>query len=386
MSRLKRIIFPLVLAMFLTIVVPVGASAMELPFDIQSKSALLLDFDTGTILYEKNPHEKLPMASITKIMTLLLAMEAIEDGKLKLDDTINVSEHAASMGGSTAFLAPGESFPVSTILETIIVASANDASVALAEKIYGSHEAFVEKMNQRAQELGMKNTNFANSTGLPAENHYSTAHDIALMSRKLLKHSLFFKWSTIWVDYIRDGETMLVNTNRLVRFYQNCDGIKTGYTTEAAHCISASAKRGNLRLIAIVLAAPTSNVRFAEAGKLMDHGFANYESISIVKKHQIIEKEVLITGGKKNAIKGLVADDLSILIKKGESKEFTRDIELSLPLQAPIEQGQKIGLLTVKKNEKAVGMVDIVADETVEVASAFDYFNKIFNSWLKKSE
>ncbi len=386
MNRLKRIIFPLVLAISLAIVAPTGALATELPFDIQSKSALLLDFDTGTILYEKNPHEKLPMASITKIMTILLGMEAIEDGRLKLDDTITVSEHAASMGGSTAFLSSGETFPVSTILETIIVASANDASVALAEKVYGSHEAFVEKMNQRAQELGMKNSHFVNSTGLPAENHYTTAYDIAMMSRELLKHSLFFKWSTIWVDYIRDGETMLVNTNRLVRFYQNCDGVKTGYTTEAAHCISASAKRGNLRLIAIVLAAPTSNVRFAEASKLMDHGFANYESISIVKKHQVIEKEVLISGGKRNAIKGLAADDLSILLQKGESKEFTRDIELSLPLQAPIEQGQKIGLLTVKKDEKTVGVTDIVADETVEVASVFDYFNRILSSWLKKPE
>jgi len=288
------------------------------------------------------------------------------------------------MGGSTVFLEAGETFPVSTILESVIVASANDGSVALAEKIYGSHELFVQKMNERAQQLGMKNTNFVNCTGLPAENHYSTAYDIALMSRELLKHQTFFKWSTIWMDYMRDGKTMLVNTNRLVRFYEGCDGVKTGYTQEAGHCVSATAKRGNLRLIAVILGAPTSQVRFSEASKLLDYGFANYESVLVVKKGQIVQNEIPVTGGKTTKIMGLAADNLSLLIGKGEPKEFTKDVQISAPLKAPIEKGKKIGELTVKRDGKEVGKVDIVAGESVEVAGVFDYFNRIFNSWLKK--
>ena len=390
MSTLKSAVICCLLAIIFTLM-PFGMAAAaaaqpvtELPFAIQAKAALLMDYDTGTVLYEKNAHQKLPMASITKIMTLLLAMEAIEDGRLKLDDPVHVSEHAASMGGSTVFLEAGETFPVSTILESVIVASANDGSVALAEKIYGSHELFVQKMNERAQQLGMKNTNFVNCTGLPAENHYSTAYDIALMSRELLKHQTFFKWSTIWMDYMRDGKTMLVNTNRLVRFYEGCDGVKTGYTQEAGHCVSATAKRGNLRLIAVILGAPTSQVRFSEASKLLDYGFANYESVLVVKKGQIVQNEIPVTGGKTTKIMGLAVDNLSLLIGKGEPKEFTKDVQISAPLKAPIEKGQKIGELTVKRDGKEVGKVDIVAGESVEVAGVFDYFNRIFNSWLKK--
>jgi len=358
--------------------------ATELPFNIQAKAALLMDYETGTVLYEKNAHQKLPVASITKIMTLLLAMEAIEEGRLKLDDPVHVSPYAASMGGSTVFLEAGETFPVSTILESIIVASANDGSVALAEKIYGSHELFVQKMNERAQQLGMKNTNFVNCTGLPAENHYTTAYDVALMSRELLKHPLFFKWSTIWLDYMRDGKTMLVNTNRLIRFYEGCDGIKTGYTQEAGHCISATAKRGNLRLIAVILGAPTSQIRFNEARKLLDYGFANYESIMVVRKGQIVQNEIPVTGGKTSRIMGVAADNLSLLLTKGDSKEFAKEVQISAPLKAPIREGQKIGVLTVKKDGKEVGKVDILAGESVEVAGVFDYFNRIFNNWLRR--
>ncbi|MBM7581316.1 D-alanyl-D-alanine carboxypeptidase (penicillin-binding protein 5/6) [Caldicoprobacter guelmensis] len=367
---------------------PFGVAAAqpvaELPFAIQSKAALLMDYETGTVLYEKNAHETLPMASITKIMTLLLAMEAIEDGRLKLDDPVHVSEYAASMGGSTVFLAPGETFPVSTILESVIVASANDGSVALAEKIYGSHELFVQKMNERAQQLGMKNTHFVNCTGLPAQNHYTTAYDVALMSRELLKHPLFFKWSTIWLDYMRDGKTMLVNTNKLVRFYQGCDGIKTGYTEQAGHCISATAKRGNLRLIAVILGAPTSQIRFSEASKLLDFGFANYESVLVIKKGQIVHNEIPVTGGRVSRIMGLAADNLSMLVSKGASKEFTKEVQISSPLRAPIKQGQKVGVLVVKQDGQEIGRVDVVASDSVEVAGVFDYFRKIFNNWLKR--
>ncbi|MFS8501613.1 MAG: D-alanyl-D-alanine carboxypeptidase family protein [Caldicoprobacter sp.] len=388
MSTLKRaVVCWLLTAIF--VIMPFGVAvaaqpATELPFNIQAKAALLMDYETGTVLYEKNAHQKLPVASITKIMTLLLAMEAIEEGRLKLDDPVHVSPYAASMGGSTVFLEAGETFPVSTILESIIVASANDGSVALAEKIYGSHELFVQKMNERAQQLGMKNTNFVNCTGLPAENHYTTAYDVALMSRELLKHPLFFKWSTIWLDYMRDGKTMLVNTNRLIRFYEGCDGIKTGYTQEAGHCISATAKRGNLRLIAVILGAPTSQIRFNEARKLLDYGFANYESIMVVRKGQIVQNEIPVTGGKTSRIMGVAADNLSLLLTKGDSKEFAKEVQISAPLKAPVREGQKIGILTVKKDGKEVGKVDILAGESVEVAGVFDYFNRIFNNWLRR--
>lgn len=388
MSTLKRAVVCWLLTAIFAIM-PFGVAvaaqpATELPFNIQAKAALLMDYETGTVLYEKNAHQKLPVASITKIMTLLLAMEAIEEGRLKLDDPVHVSPYAASMGGSTVFLEAGETFPVSTILESIIVASANDGSVALAEKIYGSHELFVQKMNERAQQLGMKNTNFVNCTGLPAENHYTTAYDVALMSRELLKHPLFFKWSTIWLDYMRDGKTMLVNTNRLIRFYEGCDGIKTGYTQEAGHCISATAKRGNLRLIAVILGAPTSQIRFNEARKLLDYGFANYESVMVVRKGQIVQNEIPVTGGKTSRIMGVAADNLSLLLTKGDSKEFAKEVQISAPLKAPIREGQKIGVLTVKKDGKEVGKVDILAGESVEVAGVFDYFNRIFNNWLRR--
>jgi len=366
----------------------VPASADEAPFKLQSKSALLMDYDTGTVLYEKNIHEKLPIASITKIMTILLGLEAIDDGIIKLDDKILVSEHAASMGGSQVFLAPGENISVDSIMKAIIVASGNDASVALAEKIAGTEEVFVQRMNQKAKELGMNNTNFVNCHGLPAANHHSTAYDIALMSRELLKHPLFFRWSTIWLDYLEEAKnnTMLANTNRLIRFYDGADGIKTGSTSEAGYCIAATAKRGNMRLISVILAAPSTNIRFAEAGKLLDYGFANYESLSLVKEGQIIEKDIKVLGGKESSINGLASKDLSLLIRKGESKEYEKKVILEEGLKAPIKKGDKIGELVVEQDGRLVGAVDIVADRAVNKASIFDYFSKIFNTWLRKKE
>lgn len=376
----------LVLAIMLTF--PINVYADEPPFDINAKSALLMDYETGTILYQKNIHEKLPMASITKIMTLLLAMEALEEGRLHLEDEVPVSEYAASMGGSQVFLYPGEKLPVSAILKAIIVASANDASVALAEKISGTHQAFVKKMNERAAELGMENTNFENCTGLPAENHYSTAYDIAIMSRELIKYPLFFEWSTIWLDNLVEckNNTELTNTNRLVRFYDGCDGIKTGSTSEALYCISATAKRGNLRLISIIMAAPTSKVRFAEAAKLLDYGFANYDSVPIVKKDQIVEKDVEISGGKEKQINGIAAQDFAMLLGKEESKNFDIKTELQSPIKAPIDKGQKIGVLTIEKDGKVIGTVDILSDREVQSANVYDYFKNIINQWIQKSK
>lgn len=359
----------------------------KLPFDIQSKSALLLDFDSGEIIYEKNSDEKLPIASITKIMTILLALESIEEGLISGNDDIYVSSYAQSMGGSTAFLEEGEIFPVSTILKAIIVASANDASVAIAEKISGSHEGFVHKMNQRAKELGMENTHFVNCTGLPDENHYSTARDVAIMSRELLKQPLFFKWSTIWLDEMRDGRTMLKNTNNLVRFYEGCDGIKTGYTKEAMHCISATAKRNNLRLIAIILASPTSKLRFEEASKLLDYGFANYDSVKLFTKGQIIDEagEIRVTGGKTDTLKAVASDDFSVLLKKDSSKDFEFILDIPEVVRAPVEKGEEIGTLKIVRQGNTIGEIGVEAEKDIGVANLFDIFNKILNGWLKKS-
>jgi D-alanyl-D-alanine carboxypeptidase (penicillin-binding protein 5/6) len=360
--------------------------AEPLPFNVQAKSAILMDYDTGTILYEKNPHEKLPVASLTKIMTILLALEAIDEGRLKLDDKVVISEYAASMGGSQVFLSPGEELTVDALLKAIVVASANDASVAIGEKIAGANEVFVQRMNDRARALGMKNTNFVNSTGLPAENGYSTAYDVAIMSRALLNHPLFFRWSTIWTDTLEEckNKTDLANTNRLVRFYDGADGIKTGSTNDAKYCISATAKRGNLRLLSIILGAPSTQVRFAEAGKLMDYGFANYESVPILKKGQVIQKDVYVNGGKESIVNGIASKDIAFLIKSGASREFDKTIEMDENIKAPLTAGEKIGTLTITQNGKVMESMDIVADREVKKANIFDYFVKIFNSWIRK--
>lgn len=367
---------------------PANIFAEEMPFEVESKSALLMDYDTGIILYEKNPHEKLPIASITKVMTILLALDAIEDGRIGLDDEVTVSEYAASMGGSQVFLAPGEKLPVSAILKAIIVASGNDASVAIAEKISGTIETFVDNMNKKAKELGMENTNFSNCTGLSDEDNYSTAYDISIMSRELLKYPLFFKWSTIWLENLKEAKnnTELTNTNRLVRFYDGCDGIKTGFTKTALHGITASAKRGNLRLISIILAAPTSQVRFNEASKLMDYGFANYEAVPLIKKDELVEKNVAITGGKERELSGLASDDFSMLQKKGQSDEYDIKKIIEQPIKAPIKEGQKIGSILIQKDGQDINSLDILADRDVEIANIYDYFKEIIRNWSSKTE
>jgi D-alanyl-D-alanine carboxypeptidase (penicillin-binding protein 5/6) len=360
-----------------------SVAAAQPDIDLKARSALLMDWTTGTVLFEKNSHQKLPMASITKIMTVLLTLEAIERGDVSLEDPVEVSRYAAGMGGSTVFLAKGEVFPVSTLLKAVVMASANDASVALAEKLAGSHQAFVERMNERAKQLGMKDTNFKNSTGLPAEGQASTAYDIALMSSQLLRHPLFFKWSTIWLDYMRDEKTMIVNTNRLVRFYDGCDGIKTGFTSEAGHCVAATAIRGNMRLISIIMSAPNSKIRFAEAAKLLDYGFANYKLLTVVQNGQVIRQGVSVLGGKETKVDGVVAKDVSLLFKTGEKQDVEQEVQLETKLYAPIQKGQKIGNISIVKDGKSIAQTDIIADRDVEVAGVFDYVKRILRRWLK---
>ncbi|NLI59917.1 MAG: D-alanyl-D-alanine carboxypeptidase [Clostridiales bacterium] len=378
----------LFLCLSMLVLFPINSLAQEMPFELQSQGALLMDYDTGTILYEKNIHEKLPIASITKVMTTLLTLEAIAEGRIDLEDEVTVSEYAAGMGGSQVFLEAGEILPVSAILKAIIVASANDASVAIAEKISGTVETFVNSMNKKANELGMENTHFSDCTGLSDDGNYSTVYDISIMSREILKYPLFFNWSTIWLENLEESanNTMLTNTNRLVRFYDGCDGIKTGFTSKAKHCLTASAKRGNLRLISIVLAAPTSQVRFSEASKLMDYGFANYEAIPLIKKDSPIEKDIMVTGGKEKEITGLAAEDFSILQQKGQSDEYLTMNIIDQPIKAPIEKGQKIGYISIERDGKKIGTVDILADRDIEKASIYDYFIQIIRDWASASD
>ncbi len=386
MRKYRSSCLSLLLAILLVTSNITSVLADQPPFDLQAKSAILIDYETGTILYEKNPDEKLPIASLNKIMTILLVLEAIDDGKLSLADKVQISDYASSMGGSQVFLHEGETISVDSLLKAVIVASGNDASVALAEKIAGTHEVFVSRMNDRAKELGMTNTRFSNATGLPDDNHYSTAKDVSLMSRELLNHPLFYRWSTIWVETLEESrnKTELANTNRLIRFYDGSDGIKTGSTQEAGYCLSATAKRGNMRLLSIVLNAPSTKIRFGESTKMMDYGFANYEVVSVLKKDQVVENQILVSGGKEEMINGVISKDVSFLIKSGDSKEYEREIVLDENIEAPLNMGDKVGTLTLKQNDKVVQSLDIVSDRDVLKANVFDYFKKIFDNWVRK--
>ena len=334
-------------------------------------SSVLMDADTGTILFEKNSHQKLPPASITKVMTLLLIMEALDQGKIKLDEKVRASEYAASMGGSQIFLEPGEEMTVEEMIKGIALASGNDASVAMAEKIAGSEEAFVQMMNEKAQQLGMKNTHFVNSNGLPAENHYSSAYDIALMSRELLKHEEVTKYTGLYQDYLRkdtDNPFWLVNTNKLVRFYPGTDGLKTGYTSEAKFCLAATAKRDNFRVIAVVMGEPNTKTRNAEVTKLFDYAFAQYENHVIFKKGDPIGS-IKVEKGERANLDIVAKHQYSVLMKKGENKDQIRhELVMEPNLKAPIRIGQPIGKLIVYKGDQVLSEFPI--DSPVEVKKA----------------
>jgi len=385
---MKKRLFVLILCFlifFVNVISVVKAYTLEdqkLPFEIKSKSAILMDASTGTILFEKNSHEKLAPASITKIMSLILFLEAVENGKINLNDKVIASEHASSMGGSQIFLAPGEEMTVEDLIKSVVLVSANDATVALAEYITGSEEIFTKMMNEKAAALNMKDTHFKNSTGLPEEGHYTSAYDVALMSRELIKHPLFFNWSTIWVDSLRDGKFDLVNTNKLIRYYKGADGVKTGSTEEAKFCLAATAKRGNLRLIAVVMGAPDSKTRFNEAAKLLDYGFANYDYLPVYGKNDIV-KTVNVEKGNLSQINLIVQNDVGILVKKGEVQNIDKRVTLNPIIKAPIKKGQELGKLILLKDGKEFLSVPLVADRDVKKLSLYDGLLKIFKNWLK---
>jgi D-alanyl-D-alanine carboxypeptidase (penicillin-binding protein 5/6) len=383
-NRLKRKIASIILVVF--ILSSVATAFAEGDLNINAKSAVLMDYNTGEIIYEKNLNERLAPASVTKVMTLLLGMEALETGKIKLNDDVSVSDHASGMGGSQVFLEAGEIQKVEELFKAICLRSANDASVALAEYIAGSEEVFVKMMNDKAKALGMKDTNFMNCSGLPSENHYTSAYDIALMSKELLKHNKIHDWLTVYMYDLKVGKTKssvqtMVNTNRLIKEYEGANGIKTGSTNEAGFCLSGSAKRGNLQLIAVIMGSETSKIRFDESKRLLDYGFANYDSITVGRKGDVLGK-VSVEKGKSAFIEAMLEKDSYILLPKGDKGKVDKEIVLPEHVNAPINAGDEVGLLIVRLEGKEVDKVKLVAKSNVEKANLANILKKTLKGLL----
>ncbi len=344
---------------------PVDAQVTETEIgqtlDLAARSAILLDVNTGTVLYDKNSDEPLPPASITKIMSFILIFEYMEKGCLKIDDVISASSHAASMGGSQIWLKENESMTVDDLLKAAVIASANDAVVALAEAVSGSEEGFVAAMNKKAQELGLKNTHFENASGLDAEGHLSSAHDIAVMSAELMKHPQIKNYSTVWMESLRGGQTELVNTNKLIRYYDGATGLKTGTTSLAGCCLSATAERDGLSLVCVIMAAPSSKDRFNDAKKLLDFGFSNFSYKEIAANPDILAPAKVKNGCEKYiAVKP--GDPLKILCEKGAGDNYTQNVILKNDIKAPVKKGDIIGVIEVKSGEKTVGEIELTAN------------------------
>ncbi|MDF2946940.1 MAG: Serine-type D-Ala-D-Ala carboxypeptidase [Bacillales bacterium] len=369
----------LAILLVFTIINPVSAANSSVKLAEEAKSAVLIEQDSGKILYSKNENVKLPPASMTKIMTLLLIMEKIEDGSIKLNEKVRASEYAASMGGSQIFLEPGEEMTVDELLRGIAVASGNDASVVMAERIAGTEDEFVKLMNKKAKELGLKNTTFKNTTGLPADGHVSTSYDMAIMARELLKYEQVTKYTGLYEDYLRqntDNKFWLVNTNKLVKFYPGCDGLKTGFTTEARYCLTATAKRNDMRVVGVIMGAPTSKVRNAQMTKMLDYAFAQYSVKPIYKKNQVLQK-VKISKGSRQTVDVLVPSKVSIVLKKGEKiGKLESVIKVQETVKAPVKKGQELGTLEIRSKTKVYVKTKIVAAEDINEASYFDLFKR----------
>lgn len=357
-------------AVAVSLVLPAQGAALE----IAAPSAVLMDAATGTVLYEKNAHAPLAPASVTKIMTLLLVMEALDSGRISWDDTVTASEAAAAKGGSQVYLEPGEQMTMEEMIKSVAVVSANDCATALAEHVAGSESAFVEMMNNRAAELGMADTHFVNCTGLDDEpnaaEHLTTAYDIALMSRELLKHDRIREFTTIWMDTVRNGEFGLSNTNKLVRFYQGTTGLKTGYTSSAGHCLSASAERDGLELIAVVLHCSSSGERFQSAKQLLDYGFAGYTLVTPDETTEIPAVPVVL--GEVDAITPVLSEASPVLVEKGQAGKITTRVEVAEQVRAPVEAGQRLGTLTIQSDGSPLQAVPLVAPEAVARKSWWD--------------
>lgn len=371
-------------------VTDVPVSKSEAPFEVAAKGAVLIDASTGEVLFEQDSHTQLPPASVTKVMTMLLVMEAVQDGKIHLEDRVTISEHAASMGGSQMYMEAGEMHTVAELMEGVAMASANDGCVALAEFVAGSEEIFVEKMNQRAAELGMRDTHFVNTNGLPVADHYSSAYDIALMSQKLYEFEETHQWFTTWQSTITVGlpgkekEFGLTNTNKLIKAYEGCNGIKTGFTSEAGYCLSASATRGDTHLIAVALGSETSKIRNAEIAKLLDYGFANYETAVIAEEGQIMGT-VLIEKGTPTSVSAVTTEKITVLTGKGQKDKLKTEVTISETVPLPLEKGQEIGKITLYDEEEKLAEYPLVAAAPVEKASFRELVSRLIQKTAGRS-
>ena len=381
-------ILSIILCIFLTLSMSVVAFAEDdntIGGSLSAQSAILMEISSGEVLLSKNPDEKLPPASITKIMTLLLVMEAIESEKISLDDVVTASRNASSKGGSQIWLKDGEQMTVHELLKATVIASANDASTALGEFVAGDEASFIAMMNQRAKELGMVNTNFENCSGLDddTDNHYSTARDIAIMSCELMKHEKIREYTSIWTDSLRDGDTSLVNTNRLIRFYEGATGLKTGTTSKAGYCVSATAERGGVHFVAVVLNSDSSTERFEDAKKMLNWGFANY-SVFQPQVDTSLLTDVNVLYGVETSIKPIIKNVNPVLIKKGAENNITQRIDMCVDVEAPVEKGQKLGTVYFETDDKTITSCDIISENYVERRSWKFVFDLLWSCFSKK--
>ena len=353
-------------------------------FEIEAESAILIDAETGQVLFEQNPDEKLPPASLTKIMTLIVAMEEIESGDLSLDDQVTISRLAESMGGSQIFLAKGNKVKVRDLLKAVTIASANDACVALGEAVAGSYNRFVNLMNEKADELGLENTYFSNSTGLPTESdHYTTARDVAIMSREIVKYPIILKDASIWLDYIElpDRDAMLTNTNHLVNTYPGLDGIKTGHTNAAGFSLAATAKRGDMRLISVVMKARSVKAREDQTARLLDYGFNRFTRKNYLEKGEAIQN-IALPNGAKEYTTGEVSKDLAVVVKRGLEDTISTEVNIKENFEYPIEQGDILGEAKALKEGEVITQVDIVSTEKINKANFLALFWRNFVNWI----
>lgn len=356
----------------------------EVRADIKSKSAVLMDYGSNTVLYAHNENACYPIASMCKIMTLLLAFESLDNGEFALSDNITVSETASGMGGSQVFLEANADYTVEQLLKSIVVASANDACVAVAERICGSEDAFVDKMNEKAKELGMNNTVFVNCTGLPEPGQHSSAKDVAVMFSQLIKHKDYFTFSGVWMDEIPHPEgriTQISNTNKLIKYYKGCDCGKTGYTSEAGHCLCASAIRNGMRLISVIISAPDSKTRFKETSDLFNQGFANYESKAVIEENVPLNFKAEVRGGKQADVAVISSRSVRVLSRKNEKISVETEFVPSSILKAPVIKGDLVGTVNVYENGVLIDSVEVSAAENVDAKNFFDILKDVTSKW-----
>ena len=380
--------FSCILICTVLILLPVTALAAPLeegaPMTLTAPSAILLEADTGAVIFEKNADERRPVASVTKLMTLLLALEKLDEGSMTLEDKITVSPAAAGQPGSQAFLDAYAVYPLKDILKATIIASANDGAVALAEYIAGSEDGFATLMNRRAEELGLENTHYVNCTGLPADGQYTCARDVAVISREVVQHPTYFTYSSTWLDTLThpSGRTTdLTNTNRLVRFYRDCDGLKTGSTSEAKYCLSATAERNGMRLIAVVLGVPNSQTRFDEARAMMDYGFANYSHVQVARTGDLVGVQVPVKLGARDAVDVSLSSGLSLLLRNGQQSHLSFETHLPEFLTAPVEAGEPLGTVQVLLAGQPIAELPAVAAYSVRLPGLLEGFFRLLENW-----